>query len=281
MGEWRLRSRRRGQRPGFEHDWVGDLRKLLRTIVWVSLSIAIVASICGASLYQAWRHEPEFYTKALEASQQQHEIAGDELEKNVLELRNEVRREGRWEVEFTDKQINGWLAVDLPKDFSELLPRTIHDPRVAISDDEVLVACRFVDGGTSAVVSLGVDIQLTDEPNVIAVRIRRARAGRIPLPLNQFIERINKASRKTDVKLRWVQDEGDPVALIEAPVKHKAYGAHELKLEAIELNEGRLRVAGRSGSEVAADFFAGSSLADHFPRTGMLPTKHADQQASD
>lgn len=237
--------------------------------------------ICGAGLYQAFRHEPEFYTKALAASQQQYEQAGDELEKNVLELRNDFRRDGRWEVEFTEEQINGWLAVDLKKNFSDLLPQTIHDPRVAISEDEARLAFKYDDGKTKAIISLSVDIRLTDEPNVVAVRIRRVRAGSIPLPLNRFLDKLSDAARHSDIELRWVQEQGDPVALVEVPVKHKAYESQELRLELIEQADGRVKIAGRSGRDLAVEFFAGSTLADHFPPSDLRPTKLADQQASD
>ena len=257
------------------------VRKILRTILWVAASLAVLAALGAAGLYQAWRHEPEFYTKALAASPQEYEKAGDELEKNVLELRNEVRREGRWEVEFSDEQINGWLAVDLQKNFSDLLPKTIQDPRVAISQSEILIACRFDDGKAKTILSLGVDVRLTDEPNVVAVRFRRARAGSIPLPLSRVIDKITDAARHSDVALRWAQEQGDPVALVEVPVTHEAYDSKELLLETIELDDGLVRIAGRSGRDVAVRFFAGSSLADHFPPSELRPTKLADHAAAD
>lgn len=245
------------------------------------MSCTVLVTIVAGGLYQAWRHEPEFYAKALAASPKQQELAGEELEKNVLELRNEVRREGRWEVEFTDAQINGWMAVDLPKDFPDLLPPTVRQPRVAIADDEITLAFRYDDGKMNTVISLGVDVWLTEDPNVVAIRVRKARAGRIPLPLNQFIDKLTRAARHSEIELRWLQEEGDPVALVRVPIEHEIYDSSELRLEGIQLGDGVIRVAGRSGRDVAVGFFAGSTLADHFPPSELEPTKHADHESAD
>ena len=98
------------------------MRKLLRYLL---LTTVVLAVLLGAGLYllkRAAQKEPEFYQQALRAEPAQQEVAGDELEQEVLELHNEVRQPGVWEAVFTEEQINGWLAADLPEKFPRGLP---------------------------------------------------------------------------------------------------------------------------------------------------------------
>ncbi len=241
------------------------MRKLLRILLWTASCLAILVALACFVVYRAWRHEPEFYVDALQAVPAQQERAGDELVKNVLDLRNDVLHEGRWEATFTDKQINGWLAIDLPNKFADAVPSSIQQPRVGISPNQIQVACRYADKQLTTVVSLTVDVRLTDDPNVIAIRVRKARAGRIPLPLNRFIDQLKRAAKDSEVELRWAQEKGDPVALVRIPIEHQAYEQHELRIETIELRQGELRIVGRSGHELANGFIAGTSLSNQLP----------------
>ena len=241
------------------------VRKLLRILAWTTVSFACLAALACFVVYRAWRHEPDFYVEALQAAPEQQAIAGDAMVKNVLDLHNALQHEGSWDATFTAEQINGWLAIDLPTKFADTMPESIKDPRVVIAPDEIRLAFRYVDKKLKAVLSLTVNVQLTDDPNVIAIRVRKARAGRIPIPLNRFIDQLKLAAQHSDVELRWVQEEGDPVALVQIPIEHPSYETQELRIEAIELSQGELHIVGRSGQELANGFIAGTSLSNQEP----------------
>ena len=145
----------------------------------------------GAWVYFALRHVPRFYEEAVKIDPAQRKQGSDEMLRRSASLRNDARKRGRWQAAFTAEQINGWLAVDLVENYPKLLPPEVHDPRVAIHDGQIVVGCRF-DGKVSTIVSLEADVSLP-EPNVIAVRIRRARAGAVPLPLDKFLPEAIRA----------------------------------------------------------------------------------------
>jgi hypothetical protein len=205
---------------------------------------------------QATRHEPAFYQRALEMAPQQQEVAGDELERGVLELHNEVRRTGIWSALFTEDQINGWLASDLKEKFPKLLPRWCKEPRVALEQENAKLACRYESPRVSTVVSFSLSVHLTDEPNVIAVRVSRARAGALPLPLKNFLDRVTLVAAKSGIPLRWTQEDGDPVALFTIPADHEDYITQGVFLETIELRDGAIYLAGRSGIKLPAQMAA-------------------------
>jgi len=205
----------------------------------------VLVLVLGA--YRATQHKPAFYEEALKSAPVQEEVAGDQLEQNVLELHNNVRKPGRWEAAFSDAQINGWLASNLEKKYPHLLPRGVADPRVAINPNEALVACRYENGSINTVISLALEIHLTDEPNVVAIRVCRARAGALPLPLKNFLDRVSAVAARSGLPLRWAETDGDPVALFKVPSEHEDYVTQGIHLEQVELREGELYLAGHSG----------------------------------
>lgn len=206
----------------------------------------------AAGLYfgaqQALRHEPAFYTQALETPAVDQQRAGREFERNILQLNNDLRHKGQWKRVFTDSQINGWLAMDLPKKFPELLPPTIDQPRVALVPGTVNVAFRYQDTDWSTVIHLSMDVHLTEDPNTFGLRIRNARAGWIPMPLKDFLDQISQAARQADLPLRWAQRNGDPVALITIPYQSDGEDSKPIIIETIDIGEGTLTIAGRKGT---------------------------------
>jgi hypothetical protein len=215
--------------------------------------IVVVATIITLFLgvYRATKHEPQFYRQALEVDRTKHAVAGDQLEKNVLDLHNEVRRAGRWEAVFTQSQVNGWLAVDLPEKFGKSVPKTISDPRVRIDERAIHIAARYDDGKVESVVSLVLSAHLTNEPNEIAVRIEKARAGLLPLPLKKFLDKIRASAKSAELDLRWAQADGDPVAIVRLPEEHPEYGGRIVRIDTLELRDGEVYVAGKTSDETA------------------------------
>jgi len=220
------------------------VRKYLRIAVIVTVVLAIFGSSGAFFLFHAAQHEPEFYRQAMTVEPQHQEAAGDALEQSVLELSNETRKPGRWEATFTDEQINGWLAVDLPAKFASILPAGVECPRVAIRDGLIHIAARFKDKLVESVLSFSLQVNLTEEPNTVAVTIRKVRAGMLPVPVRQFLDRISSAAERGDIQLRWSQDQGDPVAFVTIPSQHESYVHRQIFVETIELRDGEIYLAG-------------------------------------
>ena len=202
--------------------------------------------VCGLLLYRGTQQVPQFYEQSLQPKLSRPEQAqlGDEFEREVLELHNDTGREGQWQAVFSDQEVNAWLAVDLVQNHPRALPPDLVDPRVRIAVDRLQVACRYKGEPLETVVSIEADVYLTDKPNQLALRIRGFRAGLIPLPLKQLMDRVTDAARKSDVQLLWSQQEGDPVALFQVPAEHQQFPGRELCLETLELRDGEIFLAG-------------------------------------
>lgn len=227
---------------------------------------AVVGGLVGAA-FLALRHVPHFYEQALEQPSTNQQVSSDALIKNANALASSARRQGAWSAVFTAEQINGWLGIDLPESFPELLPAGVSEPRIRLSPGEATIACRYQQKAVSTIISLNVELYVA-EPNVLALRIHNIRAGAIPIPLSQVLAGVTEAARSTNLKLRWVQAKGDPVALVTLPAN---MGRDKLayRLEKIDLRQDAVYLAGQTekrASEVAPNgppATAGNQVSSH------------------
>ena len=223
------------------------MQMLLRRLLLVALVVLVVAGGFVGWAYRATQHVPDFYVRQLKAEKSRPpNRSGDALERQALQLNNQIRKSDRWQARFSAEEINDWLALDLPKKFPSALPRDVQSPRVAISSEMMQVACRVESPRISSVVSLGVQPFVTEEPNVVALRITQLRAGALPLPLAQYLEKITEQCARAGVPLRWSEEEGDPVALVTLPLDPKDFQNRVVCVEQIELEDGALVVSGSS-----------------------------------
>lgn len=225
------------------------MRSFIRYLSLGCLVIVLIGGGMGLYGYRASQQVPDFYVQALArpaAEPVKVAKAAYKFEQEVLELQNEVQREGEWQATFTADEINGWLANDMPAKFPRALPKEVSDPRVAISPQLFQFACKYEGDSFSSVISLGAVPKMTSEHNVIAIRIHQLRAGTLPVPLANFLEQISQHSAKAGVPLRWGEEQGEPVAYITLPLDQPELRNKSLRVETVELKEGALFVAGKT-----------------------------------
>ena len=221
------------------------VRKFLQILGLCFVILPVIFGALFLGIHIASRQEPQFYRHALEQEAGEEAEAGDQLEQRVLTLHNETRRTGNWQATFTDSQINGWLASDLTEKFSGVLPPEFQNPRVSIESGRALLACGYTDPPIQTVLSMEVDVHLTEQPNVIAIQIHKARAGKLPVPLVRVLNVVSVFARRAEIDLKWMQFEGDPVAELTIP-DHREEMKTLLHLEALELHDGKIYLAGRT-----------------------------------
>lgn len=209
---------------------------------FAALAVLLALGVGAYVLYRASQRVPEFYREALQATPKDREEASDEMVQQVTALASDTQKDGVWEAVFTAEQINGWLAVDMPRNHPDLLPSSVSDPRVTIEPEQVRIACRANRGDWTGVVSVAVDVYLA-EPNVVALRIREARVGSLPLPLQGILDKISQEAAQTDIEIRWRQAEGDPVVEVLIPPPRDK-DDKRVRIESLQLGEGRVYVSG-------------------------------------
>jgi hypothetical protein len=217
------------------------MRKRVRfALLAIAVLVLIAAAVCA--IYRATQHVPEFYAKELAIPAESQEKASDLLLKQATSLQNDVQHLGPWRQVFKAQTINGWLAVDLPRNQPNLLPPGMRDPRVSIRPQGIILACQVDRGTLHAVVSLEVSAFVAAD-DVVGLRIHKARLGAIPWSFGTVLNKITDAAKNSNVDIRWRQADSDPVALIKVT---SAQGNRKqiIHIETIELEEGALAVAG-------------------------------------
>jgi hypothetical protein len=221
------------------------MRKPLRIVLWISVGGLVLLLVTLAMLYQATQTVPEAYEQALEIDPATLRQGSDELLRRASALASDVQREGQWEAWFTEEQINGWLAVDLPENHPDTLPGWVRDPRVAIDDGRVALFCAVERDDRRSVLTLHIEPYMA-EPNVVALRLLGARAGVLPLPLGRVTEQVTQGARDAQLRVQWQQAGGDPVALVHVP-ELETDDEKSLRVERVEVSQGQIYVAGTTG----------------------------------
>jgi hypothetical protein len=218
------------------------MSRKLRLFLFIGGGILAVLLLVLACLYWASRHEPAFYRRALAVDAAKRQMLSDEMLRHALEFESKIQREGKWQATFTAEQINGWLGYDLPRNHPQTLSAEFRDPCVSIEPNRMQFGCLYDNGMTSSVLSLAVE-PYVPQPNVLALRIVRARAGALPLPLDDVLRGISEAAKNSGCRLDWRQIDGNPVALVTFP-SPDAKGELAIKIDAVRLDDGKIFISG-------------------------------------
>lgn len=226
------------------------MRRLIRIVAILAAIVLLVVGVSMFSLYEASQQVPDFYRDAVAREADEQTEARDRFVAQVASLVSDLHHPGRWQSLFTAEQINAWLALELANGFPELLPEGLSEPRISLRDSEATIACRYENSEVSTVLSLTFDAYLK-EPNVLVLRIRRARAGALPMPLAQVLDAVSHAARELKLRLEWRKTNGDPVALITfAPSEDSSRSP---RLQAVELRDDELFLSGVIGQKPEAE----------------------------
>lgn len=219
-----------------------------------SLGVAIVVVVILALAYCAVRQVRPFYQQAIAVEAPALEQGSREMESRATALYSEARQTGPWSAIFTADQINGWLAMQLTKSKVGELPEAVRDPRIAISPNQLTLGFRTSPGGVETVASVDAAVFLTDD-GAVAVRLTSVQAGALPLPVMQVAHQLAAACRELSLPVRWRQEDGQPVAIIELR-RDSESNKRQYHIDAVELGDGQLYIAGhtepRSESQVAS-----------------------------
>lgn len=214
---------------------------------WILLGLLAALALAAACVYREATAIPDFYVEALAKphSTEPPQVAADRIERDVLTVQNRLERAEPWRLVLNDDDMNTWLATDLPTKMPQALPRDIQDPRIVIRDGAIHIACKHEKLGGS-VLSLSLVPSLTDTPNELAVQVQSFRLGRLPLPQRQYLDEVSKAAARAGLNLRWEERDGASVAMVTLPQQYDKLKDRTVKLESIELGEGKIVIQGKA-----------------------------------
>jgi hypothetical protein len=216
------------------------------------IAILVVLVVCSAGGTTWWAYEAvqevrPFYAQAMSVQPSVLREAGQELSSRATALVNDVCQDEPWQATFTEDQINGWLAFDLPEKHADLVPKDIADPRVAIEEGRLSLGARYSGRRLQTVFSVDVEPYVA-EPNVLRLKILGATAGTLPVPVSEVTVRLTRAAERFGFQISWIQESEVPTALVRLKLRSKRHG-RRLRLDLLSLQDDSLHLAGVTEQE--------------------------------
>jgi len=228
----------------FEPSQPAPPRRLRRFFLVVSLLLVVAVATVGLLVIPA----PAFHRERLPPggplAGRPASVAAAAAEQDarrlvtaVSGLHADIMGVGPWEALFTERQINAWLAVDLPRNHPELLPGGVTGPRVEFLPGRVRAAVRLGREPLAASLWIEAEVRLR-EVNQLGISLRAAGLGRLPLPsgplLQELARRLDRIGLVTEI--RRLDDQR--LLLVYIPSTHEAGGlSHWLRRLGIAAGE--------------------------------------------
>jgi hypothetical protein len=229
-------------------------RKLLGSFVAGILLTCLGVACTGIWIQAQSKVVPEFYARAGNITPLPSMMASQNLQAEIERFQNDASKNGCWNTALSDQQVNAWLVEELPRAFPRLLAYGAREPRVIVQDERIFAAVRFQRGHIDTIISCEAEVELTEQPNMLAIRLFNLRAGAIPLPLTKFVRGISKEAAFGGLDIQWDFTELGPVALVTIPSEDPRYRASPVVIESVNLVRGAMVLAGHTGDGAAEEF---------------------------
>lgn len=217
------------------------LKMTPRRFVGMGTILAAILAI-PAAIWFSLTYQPAYYRESLSLPQAQREVKAKHFVAQSLQLRNDICNEPNWEAVFSDQEVNAWLAEDLVTHFADQLPPEVHDPRVLFEMDRVILAFQLERAGVQSVITV-IARPRVPEGNTVELTLEKIRAGILPVPADNILDRIVEHVRGHGVDVQWRRREGYPVVVMRYTPN---LNRDDVQLEDVEIRSGQIRLAGRS-----------------------------------
>ncbi len=187
----------------------------LSLICLIGFSVAALLTIGFLlSLYYALKAEPTFYQKAIAVSRETQTALGNEVVGKAKSMFEEISpTDSHWELKLSEEEINAYLAADWLASNPDPLPPEIRNPRIAIENDRLELACEVGEGTLSGVLRLTLTSRFP-EPNQCIIRLREAHLGMVPFSKEKIRLWLGDGLKNIKADCELTDEEGDPAIRI-------------------------------------------------------------------
>jgi hypothetical protein len=220
------------------------------------LAVGIALVLVGgtsAALFLLIRHEPATYRQSSIPPGPERREQSQEFVSQFSQLWNALHGEQEWDVRLTDKQVNSYFAegFKMEKLDERMLPEGISEPRVVFEPGKVRLAFRYGKGLWSSIISIDFNVWLTEEPNVIALKLFGLQAGSLPIGAQALLDDLGKMLESNGIQVNWYRDEGCPVAVLCFQTDQRET---TVQLQYVQVEQGSITIRGKpvDGSTRAA-----------------------------
>jgi hypothetical protein len=219
------------------------MRRFRTFFLWL-----LVFALLGGGAYAffwAIRQTPEFYEAAIE-NEPEPAIRKDDAKvfiQRTLNLVDGIQHADKWAEEFSQSQINSWLAEELQPKYGAFVPEGVTNPRVRLADETIEIGFRYKHVSWDSIVSVRTR-PWVPSPNSLAFEIQSIRAGLVPIPLESIVHDVSKQFEVEGYRVEWSELNGNDVVILHFTKS----GDEQPILESVKVAKGTVVVAGRRKS---------------------------------
>ena len=217
------------------------MHKTTKRLIQFGVGLGVLASIPIGAWFSL-TYQPYYYRAMVALTREQRAGRAKKFVAQSLQLRNDICNEPNWEAVFTDQEVNAWLAEDLVTYFADRLPPEVNEPRVLFEPDRIILAFQLRQGGVQSVITV-VARPRVPGGNTVELTLEKIRAGILPVPAENILDRIIEYARCHGVDAEWARKDGYPVVVMR-------YTPHiereDVQLEELQIRDHQIRLAGRS-----------------------------------
>lgn len=223
-------------------------RRLRRLFLWAA-GLLVIGGVAGLAV------GPEFHRVRLPAGApldgRNSAEAAAAAEQDARRLVTEVSavhaasgRVGRWDAVLTEREINAWLAIDLPRNRVTFAGGWGTDARVELLPGVVRAGCRIGSGPIATVAWVEADVRLR-AVNQLGITITDARLGSVPVPRGPILKTLGRRLDGLGLVTEIRRFEATSVLLVYIPSTTEGKGSSRW-LESLRLASGELAFAGET-----------------------------------
>lgn len=217
----------------------------MRRLACGGLAVAIGAAVTACLLMA---HQPAFYRRRV-AVGVDDEARARRLVSRASALQADLLRPGPWGAAIGERELNAWLATDLPRNHAGMLPPWISEPRVAFTPRRIAAGYRQAVGPFSWIASCEAEVVLRDV-NQLVVAVRRVRLGGLPIPPGPMVRALERQCKALGLPTELRRLDGGTALVVYIPPIREA-GAPNRRLESFAVGQGELLAAGVVGAAAA------------------------------
>lgn len=240
----------------------------LKRLGWTVLLLAVLTSGAGW-VWWGTAQSPEFYEAAQRtiADPVERKQAAQEFVEQSQHFAEEIKTLPEWAQEFTETQINAWLAEEFPREFAEWIPPDVSQPRVKIQSDGLRIGVKVNQVGVwNGIISVHAKVRIP-APNQLAIELQSVHAGRVAVPLKSVIDHLSEYANESGLHVEWRQEGDREVGIVR--LAHD--GSEAPQLERIELRDGAIRVSGSSPPQSGAWQFVPERHSQRLAERNAVP----------
>jgi hypothetical protein len=215
--------------------------KKSKRLLWCCLALGALFSLPVAG-WLSLTYQPSYYRELIRRTRKPRAGQAQKFVAQSLQLRNDICNEPTWEAVFSDEEVNAWLAEDLVTHFADQLPPEVNEPRVWFDVDHITLAFLLRQGGVQSVITV-VARPRVPEGNTVELTLEKIRAGILPVPADNVLDRIIEYARYHGVDVEWARRDGYPVVVMRYTPNIQR---EDVQLEELHIMAGRMRLSGHS-----------------------------------